>query len=198
MLERIRHKLLKKRRLQVAYWDLVERAEDHLRALDEQNEIDWRLSETRVAFDLQAGKLYFQRPNGAVTTAELQCVGALQFMKSTWTWAWDLQRLPSPIQADARKVREYGERHQMPHLTAAAFRSTEVEAWGLTAVACLLNRADGAYRLPVGDGYIHVLYRNLSGARPQGQLYTAQPTFPEADPEANSHPPAERRLDAIE
>ena len=177
MLERIRHALLKKRREQIAYWDLVERAEDHLRALDEDNERDWRLSETRATVDLAEGRIRFIRPNGSVASAEIQCAGIFGNAGS-WSWTWEHPQIDKTLQEQARRVREYGERHAMNRLTTKAFVSTEVEAWGLTAVACLLNRAEGAWRIRVPVGYLYVLFSNLSGARPQELLDYERPPLP--------------------
>lgn len=169
MLERIRHALLKKRRLQVNWWDLVERAEDHLRALDEDNELEWRLSETRATLDLSAGRIVFVRPNGATVSADIQCVGILG-RHGAWSWTWEHPQIQKPLQEGARKLREFGQRHDMDRLTTPAFGATEIEAWGLTAVACLQNRAAGAYRVPTPAGYLHVIFGALDGARPQGRI----------------------------
>ncbi len=177
MLERIRHTLLKKRRQQVAWWDLVERAEDHLRALDEDNEIQWRLSETRPTLDLPSGRILFTRPNGGIVTASVQCVGILG-LGGTWSWTWEHPQIDRSLQAGARKLREYGQRHGYERLGSTLFPATEVEAWGLTAVACLQGRADGAYRLREPVGYLHVLVSNLSGARPQGIIERDLPELP--------------------
>ena len=166
MLEWIRNKMLKKRRLQVAYWDLVERSEDHLRVLEERNERRWRLSETRVALDLAAGRLLFTRPDGGQVSADIQTAGILGF-NSVWSWTWEQPQIAGSLQAVARQARDYGQRHGMDRLATAAFVSTEVEAWDLTAVACLLGRAEGAYRLRIGNGLLHVVFRGLSGDLPQ-------------------------------
>src|SRR5277367_2762073 len=108
MLEKIRHMLFKKRRLQVAYWDLVERGEHHLRALDEDNEREWRLSETRAALDLPAGRVVFARPNGGIVLADIECAGVHGF-NAAWSWTWEHPQIDKALQDSARKLREYGE-----------------------------------------------------------------------------------------
>lgn len=179
MLERIRHALLKKRRQQVAWWDLVERAEDHLQALDENNETDWRLSETRSALDLSGRRLVFTRPNGGQVMADIHTVGILGH-GGAWSWTWEHPQIERALQAEARKLRDYGERHGYESLTRTRFPSTEVEAWGLTAVACLQARAAGAWRIRIPAGYLYVLLRNLSGAHPQGMIERAFGLLPDA------------------
>jgi hypothetical protein len=63
------------------------------------------------------------------------------------------------LQEHARLCREYGEKYAIECLTSRKLvDSNEDDAWQLTALACKLADAQGAYRGPMGSTLVFVTF----------------------------------------
>jgi len=79
----------------------------------------------------------------------------------TLMWGWDHPSIAEPLRKHARKVREFGEQHGYNWLTTQMIHCPEDKAWELTALACKLNEAQGAYRGPSGNAAIFMTFDNV-------------------------------------
>lgn len=143
-MEFFRNLFNKQRRSRVAFWDLIERAEDHLRLLDARNQQRWGLGHAPRQFDTRTGVVTFGAAGDPILTAQAQVVGTLSHGQPLWRWAWD-SSLPALLTRSAHLARTHGERHRILQLTSSRFGASIVEAWGLVALTCLLSQAEGAY-----------------------------------------------------
>lgn len=118
----------------------------------------WHLGEASWSVDQDTGKIVFVAPNGITATCPVQIIGTFNSLDNTFLWGWEHPSVVSPLQEHARKVREYGERHSIAELTTQKINCTEEKAWELTALACRLNEAQGAYRGPAGTTFVFMTF----------------------------------------
>ena len=81
-------------------------------------------------------------------------------------WAWENPSVVDDLKIDALKVRAYGTEHKIEKLTTAQWACEEAEAWAMTALACKLNEAQGAYRGPAGATYVFMTFGRVRLHRP--------------------------------
>lgn len=148
----------KKRRSRVVFWDLVERAENHLRHLDTSNQAQWGLANAARQLDLHTGTVTFRTAADAELTAQAQVVGTLSHGRPVWRWAWDSNSVPTALTRSALAAQAYGSSHEMTPLTTASFSASLSEAWGLVAVTCLLADAQGAYCEETEQGLVFFVF----------------------------------------
>lgn len=183
-MEFFRNLFNKSRRARVAFWDLIERAEDHLRLLDASNQQRWGLSNARRQLDASTGVVTFNTADDTTLTAQAQVVGTLSHGQPVWRWAWD-SSLPTPLTQSAKLAKKHGERHGIAQLTTASFRASLVEAWGLVALTCLLAHSQGAYCEQTEQGLVFFVFHReaLPGSDAAlPELYAAAPQKPLAAP----------------
>jgi len=110
-----------------------------------------KIAEAQWAVHQDAGLIQFQRADGSLVTAPVQIIGSWNPRSETFTWGWDHPSVQPRLRADAERTRWFGDKHKLPELTQRSIKTTELEAWRLTAVALKVNAAAGAYRGPT-DG----------------------------------------------
>ncbi len=158
LMEAFRNVFNRKRRAQVAFWNLVEQAEDHLRRLDAANEAAWGLGSARRLLDDQSGSVRFERSEGSALSANAQIIGSLSPGRPVWRWAWDNPGVPPALARSAEQARAYGVAQNLERLVTPAFACTLVEAWGLAALACLLSGAQGAWCEQTPQGLVFMVF----------------------------------------
>jgi hypothetical protein len=122
----------------------------------------WGLGRTdRWDMNQQDGRLVFTSKK-LTATALAQIIGTYSTQTGTWLWAWGHPSVLQPLQEHARRVREYGELHDIPALTTRKLECSEEEAWEFTALACHLCGAQGAYRGPVGPARVFMTFGEVS------------------------------------
>jgi hypothetical protein len=84
--------------------------------------------------------------------ANYQIIGRLTGAEQSWRWAWADPEVDAAGSADARVVREHGERHGIPELTAPVLKTADLDPAELTSLGLVL--ADGAAQWiwPSGPG----------------------------------------------
>ena len=95
----------------------------------------------------------------------MQIIGTYNNQDGTWLWGWEHPSVAPSLQQHAREVRAYGERHSVPRLTTQKMQCPTDEAWELTALACKLARAQGAYRAPTGDTLVFLTFGDLQRSK---------------------------------
>ena len=88
----------------------------------------------------------------------MQIIGSFDTTTSEWLWAWANPSIAEPLKRDSLKVKDYGQKHRITRLTSAEWFGKEDDAWSMTALACKLCEAEGAYRGPAGTTFIFMTF----------------------------------------
>ena len=143
----------------VDFDSLLEQSMEELRLKTAAHEGLWKLSEADWDIDQDAGTIVFSAPNGVTATCAVQIIGTFDTLDDSWLWGWDHPSVDPPLQEHAKLCRTYGEKHGIDYLTAQRLESSnEDDAWQLTALACKLANAQGAYRGPAGSTLVFVTF----------------------------------------
>ena len=135
---------------------------DDLMAKTGSHQDAWGLGQEEQWFlDEGSAELIFTFPDLAVS-ASAQVIGTWEKDTGKWTWAWALPSFPEHLQVDALKVKEYGVQHGFHHLCTASWTAEESHCWYMTALACWLFQADGAYRGETGNTCTFMIFREVA------------------------------------
>ncbi len=80
----------------------------------------------------------------------------------SWFWGWDHPSVAPALSAHAQQLYAYGKAQGIARLTTRKLSCTEAEAWELTALACKLCDAQGAYRGPAGTTMVFMTFGQVS------------------------------------
>jgi len=144
-----------------AFKFLLEQSMNELQAKTAAHDAGWRLADSDWSVDQDKGEIVFTPPNGMVAIAPVQIIGTYNSVDGTWLWGWDNPSVDPALQSDALVVRDYGEKHEIEQLTTLKFACTQDDAWLLTALACKLCGAQGAYRGPADTTYIFMTFGDV-------------------------------------
>jgi hypothetical protein len=144
----------------------IEKAGHHLAALTAAHDGAWHIGEADWSVDQDEGTIVFDSPNGMQAVAPVQIIGTYDTRQGTWLWAWDNPSVGPALAEDARRVRAFGQEQGFEILTTRKLTCPEEQCWELTALACLLCGAQGAYRGPADTARIFMIFGEvtLSGA----------------------------------
>lgn len=112
--------------------------------------------------DQDARTLTFDNREGVVVSASVQVIGTLNKRDKTWLWAWDHPSIESPLRKHARKVLRFGKKHGIDELLDRKIRCTPLAAWRLTALVCMLNKAQGAYAGDHGGIKVYMTFDDVA------------------------------------
>ena len=140
---------------------LLKRSTTELQVKTRTHDSVWDLGKSSWSVDQESGTITFTRPTGEKAIASVQIIGTYNPEESTWLWGWDHPSVLPPLQEHALKVREFGAKQQIDRLTTQKIKCTQDEAWELTALACSLAGAQGAYRGPAGPALVFVTFGEL-------------------------------------
>ncbi len=132
----------------------------------------------RAVFDL-GGYAHFDYDEGtgifvlsdsgvAKVLADVQFVGEVSRLDSTWTWAWEVPVFSGRLSTSATSARWYGWRHGIRRLRSSGWHADATDGWEMTSLTGLIAGAEGAYRAPSSDStkYTFMLLRNVRWAPP--------------------------------
>ena len=145
--------------------DLEQRLTDSVEALRTMTAVHarWGLGrEARWFVDQDLGTIRFDFADGRGATAPVQIVGTYSRADGTFLWAWDHPGVAEALSADAKRVRDYGERNDVAAMTTKLVRISEDDAWRYTAFAALLSGASGAHRADSGGPLVFVTFGEVS------------------------------------
>jgi len=169
--------------------DLMQKTRIHQESWGFGEEDQWFLNQ-------DSGDLVFTFPDG-VASGPGQVIGTFDPQAGTWTWAWADRLLPDHLKRDAFRVRDFGVEHNLQHLLAPTWPAQESHAWYMTAFACWLCHAQGAFRGEAEDTCTFLTFgeiTNIAADQP-GEVvlddFTAQAV---EDFKANLENPDEQRL----
>jgi hypothetical protein len=118
----------------------------------------------RWDYDFDRGTLTFSRDGVARVIASILVVGTTSETSATWLWSWANSHLPPGVTEAMKKVRSFGEAEGVAELTNPSAPDDEYLGWGLTAIAAKILGSRGAYRCPADNGFIYLVYVDLSFA----------------------------------
>ena len=147
---------------------LVEQSMEELRLKTAAHDAGWQLGAADWAVDQTAGTVTFTSPKGIKATCDVQIIATRNDEDGSLMWGWDHPSIPEPLQLHARTVRQYGEQHGYQWLTTQMIKCPEDKAWELTALACKLNEAQGAYRGPAGPTAVFLTFDNVTLTQADG------------------------------
>jgi hypothetical protein len=152
---------------------LIHQSMEELRLKTAGHDGVWHIGEAAWNIDQDAGTLTFTPNNGMWVTCSMQIIGTRSSSANSWLWAWGNSSIPKKLQRHAMKVREHGEQTRNLWLTTPMMVCPSDKAWGMTAIACKLNDAQGAYRGVDGDTEIFMTFdavKLTNGDRTQDSL----------------------------
>jgi hypothetical protein len=135
---------------------------EELKAKTAAHDASWHLADADWNVDQDVGDIVFTTPQGIVATAPVQIIGTYNSLDGTWLWSWDNPSIEPALQGHALQLRDYGEKHGIAQLTTRKLACSEDDAWRLTALACKLCGAQGAYRVPADSTYIFMTFGNVT------------------------------------
>lgn len=142
---------------------LVKVSVEDLKLLTEGHVKVWGLDRIeRWDLSQESGELMFTLSGGFKAVSQAQIIGTYNSEDHTWLWAWANSSIDKKLQADALKVRKYGEEHHIDRLTTAKWVGTEEDAWAMAAVAVKLCGEQGAYRGPSGSTYVFIAFGEVA------------------------------------
>ncbi len=150
------------------YQALLDRSMEELRLKTGAHDAAWGLGAADWAVDQDTGLITFTGKK-MVATAPVQIIATYNILDGTWLWGWDHPSVADNMAEHARRVREYGERHGVADLTTRKLECGEDAAWELTALACHLCEAQGAYRGPAGTALVFMTFGEVTLSQPKGK-----------------------------
>ncbi len=151
---------------ELSYPDLTERAFNDLRAKTEAAVGLFHLDECICNVDQEAGTIIFLHDNGVQARAPVQIIGTYNSSDGSWLWGWDHPSVLEPLRFHAEKLHQYGEANGIGELMERKLQCSEQDCWRFTALACLLNEAQGAYRGLAGTAYVFMTYGHVTLSKP--------------------------------
>jgi hypothetical protein len=140
---------------------LLDRCMEELRLKTAAHDSAWQLGAADWNVDQDTGLIVFTGKK-ITATAPVQIIGTYNTQDGTWLWGWDHPSVLPALQEHARQVHEYGEQHGIAPLTTPKLACDEIEAWELTALACHLCGAQGAYRGPAGTALVYMTFGEVT------------------------------------
>ncbi len=144
----------------------IEKAVSALQAMTTAHDATWQLGEADWSADLDHGTIEFTSPNGTRAVARCQVIGTYDTKQGSWLWGWDHPSVPPPVAVHAKKVLAHGQQHGFDVLTTRKLEIPEEQCWELTALACMLNGAQGAYRGPAGTTLVFFTFGKVTLSKP--------------------------------
>ena len=141
---------------------LLDASMEELRLKTTAHKQGWGLgTAARWDLDQSQGNLVFTFGDGTIATCPAQIIGTFDSTTSEWLWAWANPSLAEPLKRDSLKIKEYGQKHQISKLTSDEWFGKEDDAWRMTALACKLCEAQGAYRGPAGKTFVFMTFSKV-------------------------------------
>lgn len=120
------------------------------------------LGEAGWSLDLGSGTIRFEAAGKPRAAAPVQIIGTLDPVMDSWLWGWDHPSVPAPLRRAAERLRALGAQRGIAKCTDRQVPATEEEAWTWTALAALLDGAEGAYAAPTDRARIFLVFGRVT------------------------------------
>ena len=144
-------------------WDaLIARARTELASRTALCDGLFGLGEAAWSLDLESGTIRFEAAGKPMATAPVQIIGTLDPVTGSWLWGWDHPFVPVPLRRAAGRLRALGAERGIASFTERQVPATEDDAWTWTALAALLDGAEGAYAAPTDRARIFLVFGRVT------------------------------------
>jgi hypothetical protein len=143
------------------YAALNDRSMQELQLKTSAHDSGWGLGAADWAVDQDTGVITFTGRT-VVATAPAQIIATYNTQDGTWLWGWDHPSVVEHMGDHARQVYAFGQEHGIVELTTRKLACSEDDAWRLTALACHLCNAQGAYRGPAGTALVYLTFGEVT------------------------------------
>jgi hypothetical protein len=134
-----------------------------LMRLNESCDSEFQLSSwPRWDYDFERATLTFSKDNILRVLAHIQVVGTTSQSSGTWLWSWANDGLPSEVTDLMLRVRAFGEKENLAELIDPSATDDEYLGGAMTAITARILDSKGAYRCPGEDGFIYLVYTDIS------------------------------------
>jgi hypothetical protein len=120
------------------------------------------LGKAAWSLDLESGTIRFEAAGKPMATAPVQIIGTLDPVTGSWLWGWDHPSVPVPLRRAAGRLRALGAQRGIASFTERQVPATEDDAWSWTALAALLDGAEGAYAAPTDRARIFLVFGRVT------------------------------------
>lgn len=146
--------------------DLKKYTEASIEGLRGQTEIHqstWGIGKSETwNVDQTTGLIWWTFPGGEKASAPVQIIGTYNPSDGRFMWGWDHPSVQPAIQAHAKLVRAFGEKHKISTFTDQVVKVSEAEVWGFVAIANRLAKANGGYRANTGGPIVFMTYGKIT------------------------------------
>lgn len=118
----------------------------------------------RFNWDQESGSLIFSNDGDPAVIARVQFVGSVSTQSDTWLWSWANATVLDNVKNQMHRVREYGDTHGFPALTADQWSADEIDGWEMTSVTARILKAKGAYRTTSENGFTYMVITEIKWA----------------------------------
>jgi hypothetical protein len=115
----------------------------------------------RWDYDQDTGEFTFSDGGVPKVGADFQVVGSVSDISDTWLWSWANPSILDARRKDMHLVRRFGEEHGLSELTEERWPADEDAGWAMTNIAAHILRARGAYRCPVDNGFLFLIFTDV-------------------------------------
>ena len=114
-------------------------------------------------YDQETGIITFSNAETKDKIIEIQYeeVGSISKISETWLWSWANPNSDSKINTEIKIVKDYGAENNLESLTKSKWLADEYDAWEMTAISAYLMKAKGAYRFPLENTLLFVIYKEI-------------------------------------
>ena len=148
--------------------EFIDQSIEGLRTQTQAHAATWHFGEEESwSVDQDRGEIVFCFSDGTVAVAPVQIIGTYNPDDGTFLWGWDHPSVAEPLQAHAKIVREYGEKHNIDQFATQQVQCSEMDAWEFTAVAARLGEANGAYRANADGPLVYMTFGEIKLNKPQ-------------------------------
>lgn len=140
-------------------WDtLIARARTELASRTALCDRLFGLGEAAWSLDLESGRIRFEAAGKPRAIAPAQIIGTHDPVTGSWLWGWDHPSVPEPLRRAAARLRALGAQRGIAPFTDRQVPASDDEAWTWTALAALLDGAEGAYAAPTDRARIFLVF----------------------------------------
>ena len=155
--------------------DVVRQANWFMRQLKDENQKAFQLDRfQRFDWSPWRGELIFSNGGVPKVLARIQVVGTHSSKSTAWKWAWADPSYAASLQQASLRAKDYGTERGVLRLIQPKWAAKEADAWEMTAVTAKLVEAKGAYRCPMQDGHVYLIFTEIRAVSDRRRVFGAR------------------------